>query len=140
MAKDSASLILSQNIRKYRKLKKITQAQLAQRIHKTVEMVCQLENGISSTKISTVNEIADVLGVEVYQLFLEAPLLTIEDLSSDLVEIMHELQDQNPEYVRAIRNLIKAPSRLIYGLPQLFLHNRLSSLLTEVNTAFLNVP
>ena len=102
-------MILSQNIRKYRKLKKITQAQLAQRIHKTVEMVCQLENGISSTKISTVNEIADVLGVEVYQVFLEPPLLTIEDLSSDLVEIMHELQDQNPEYVHAIRNLIKAP-------------------------------
>ena len=109
MTKDSASLILSQNIRKYRKMKKITQSELAKRIGKTVEMVCQLENGIASTKISTVNEIADVLGVEVYQLFLEAPLLTIEDLSPDLVEIMHELQDQNPEYVRAIRNLIKAP-------------------------------
>lgn len=109
MVKENTSLILSQNIRKYRKAKKITQAQLAEKIGKTVEMVCQLENGIASTKISTLNEIADVLGVEVYQLFLEAPLLTIEDLSPDLVEIMHELQDQNPEYVRAIRDLIKAP-------------------------------
>lgn len=109
MQKDSASLILSQNIRKYRKLKKMTQAELAKRIHKTVEMVCQLENAVAGTKISTVNEIADVLGVEVYQLFLDAPLLTIGDMSPDLVEIMHELQDQNPEYVRAICNLIKAP-------------------------------
>lgn len=109
MTKDNATLILSQNIRKFRKAKKITQAQLAKHINKTVEMVCQLENGISSTKISTLNEIADVLGVEVYQLFLEAPLLTIEDLSPDLVEIMRELQDQNDDYVRAVLQLVKAP-------------------------------
>ncbi|MGN1063571.1 MAG: helix-turn-helix domain-containing protein [Alphaproteobacteria bacterium] len=109
MTKDNATFILSQNIRKFRKAKKMTQAELAKRINKTVEMVCQLENGVSGTKISTLSEIAEVLGVEVYQLFLEAPLLTIEDLSPELVEIMQELQDQNELFVRALLQLVKAP-------------------------------
>lgn len=109
MNKDNTSLILSKNIKKYRKNKRMTQGDLAKKIGKSVEMVCQLENGLSGTKLSTLLEIADVLGVEVYQLFLDAPLLTIEDLSTDLVEIMYELQDQNADYVRAIRDLVKAP-------------------------------
>ena len=107
MNKDDINLILSRNIKKYRKVKKMTQADLAKRIGKTVEMICQLEKGSCGTKISTLIEIADALGVEVYQLFLDAPLLTIDDLSLDLVEIMHELQDQNDLYVRAVLNLIK---------------------------------
>lgn len=109
MSKDDVNLILSKNVKKYRKAKKMTQADLAKRIGKTVEMICQLEKGSCGTKISTLIEIADALGVEVYQLFLDAPLLTIDDLSLDLVEIMHELQDQNDTYVRAIRDLVKAP-------------------------------
>lgn len=109
MNKDSVYLILSKNIKKYRKAKKMTQGDLAKKIGKSVEMICQLENGLSGTKLSTLLEIADELNIEVYQLFLDAPLLTIEDLSTDLVEIMHELQDQNDTYVRAVLNLIKAP-------------------------------
>ena len=92
-------------------LQKLTvrEQQSSLKIGKSVEMICQLENGLSGTKLSTLLEIADELNIEVYQLFLDAPLLTIEDLSTDLVEIMHELQDQNDTYVRAVLNLVKAP-------------------------------
>lgn len=109
MIKNDAVSILSKNIRKMRKSKKMTQAMLAERINKTVEMVCQLENGVSSTKITTLNDIADVFGVEVYQLFMETPLLAVNEFSPEMTEVLHELQDQNTPFVKAVLGLLKTP-------------------------------
>lgn len=108
MIKNDAVSIVSKNIRKMRKSRKMTQAQLAERINKTVEMVCQLENGVSSTKISTLNDIADVFDVEVYQFFMDTPLLAVNDFSPAMTEVLQELQDANEEFVKAILGVLKA--------------------------------
>ncbi|MBQ7413200.1 MAG: helix-turn-helix transcriptional regulator, partial [Alphaproteobacteria bacterium] len=71
MTKNHSLLILSQNIKRLRKERGLTQSQLAEKINKTVEMVCQLENCMVSTKLSTLDDIADVLDVPVYQLFMD---------------------------------------------------------------------
>ncbi len=109
MVKNESMRILSRNIRRYRKAKGYTQAVLAEKIDKTVEMVCQLENGMVSTKISTLDKIADVLEVEAYQLFMDKNALRIDEFSPELTDLLLELQDQTPEYIKAVAHLIKTP-------------------------------
>lgn len=107
MRKNNSLLILSQNIRRLRKEHGLTQAQLAERIDKTVEMVCQLENGLVSTKISTLDSIADVLGVDVYQLFMDREALLYDRFTPELTDLFLDLQDQSPEYVKSLTHFLK---------------------------------
>lgn len=107
MRKNKSLLILSQNIRRLRKEKGLTQAQLAEKIDKTVEMVCQLENGLVSTKISTLDAIADTLGVDVYQLFMDREALLYDRFTPELTDLFLDLQDQSPEYVKALTSFLK---------------------------------
>ena len=48
----------------------MTQAQLAERLGKTVEMISQIENNTSSTKLSTLSAMAEIFGIEPYQLLM----------------------------------------------------------------------
>lgn len=107
MIKNKSLLILSQNIRRLRKERGLTQANLAEKIEKTVEMVCQLENGMVSTKITTLDAIADVLGVDVYQLFMDRESLLYDRFSPELTDLFLELQDQSPEYIKALSCFLK---------------------------------
>ena len=107
MNKNKSLLILSQNIRRLRKEKGLTQARLADKIGKTVEMVCQLENGMVSTKISTLDLIADVLGVDVYQLFMDREALLYDRFTPELTDLFLDLQDQSPEYIKALALFLK---------------------------------
>lgn len=107
MTKKNSLLILSRNIRRLRKERRMTQAQLAEKINKTVEMVCQLENAMASTKISTLDEIATALGTDVYQLFMDRGILQYEQFSPELTDLFLNLQDQSPEYVSALNSFLK---------------------------------
>ena len=51
--KDDLRVTVAKNVKKYRKKMKMTQHDLAEQIGKTVEMVCQVENNIASTKLTT---------------------------------------------------------------------------------------
>ena len=108
MTTKNATAVLSKNIRKIRKAKKMTQAQLAKQINKTVEMVCQLESGVSSTKISTLNDIAYVLDVEVHQLFMDSNQANVKTFPGELGEIVSELQGKSPSYLQAVLTLVKS--------------------------------
>lgn len=99
--------IISQNIRRYRKKAKMTQAQLAKKINKTVEMVCQLENQMSSTKLSTLKSIADVFGIEVYQLCLPKHYIDYRLFTPELRKTIVELQNQPDEYSNDLVNLMQ---------------------------------
>lgn len=103
----NATAVLSKNIRKIRKAKKMTQAQLAKQINKTVEMVCQLEGGVSSTKISTLYDIAKVLDVDVHQLFMDSNQINAKNFPGELGEIVSELQSKSPDYLQAVLTLVK---------------------------------
>ncbi len=100
-------LIVAKNIKNYRKKKHMTQAQLAERIGKTVEMVCQLENNIASTKLSTLEAIANVFGIEPYQLLLPREYPDYEKFSPELTDLMLEIQEQPKEFIEAFTLLLK---------------------------------
>ncbi len=105
--KEDIRAIVAKNIKRCRKKSHMTQAQLAERIGKTVEMVCQLENNVASTKLSTLEAIANVFGLEPYQLTLPREYPDYERFSPELTDLMLELQDQPKEVLESLRTLLR---------------------------------
>ena len=103
---NESRFIVSRNIKMYRKKKGITQAELAQKIGKTVEMICQIENNVSGTKLATLDAIADALEIETYMLFLNRDRPNLENISPELLELLFELEDETPDFVNALRSFL----------------------------------
>lgn len=57
-------------MKELRKSRHLTQEQLAEKINRTVDTVSNIERGFSSTRITTAQEIAHILGVELSELFI----------------------------------------------------------------------
>jgi len=100
--------IVGRRVREFRKRKKLTQAQLAEKINKTVEMVCHLENGTASTKISTLYDICEALDFQPHQLFTNLYDFEADKMYPELVELFMELREMPPEAVHHILYAIRA--------------------------------
>jgi len=53
-----------------RHLRKITQAQLAEKVGVSVEFISLIERGINSPSFDTLEKLAEAMGVQVYELFM----------------------------------------------------------------------
>lgn len=106
--KDDLRVIVAKNVKKYRKKMKMTQHGLAERIGKTVEMVCQVENNIASTKLTTLEAMAKVFDIEPYQLLMPREYPDFESFSPELTDLMLEIQEQPKEFLIALTQLIKS--------------------------------
>ena len=102
------NFIISKNVKKYRKQKKLTQAQLAEKIDRTVEMVCQIENNMTGTKLSTLEKMADVFEIEPYQLLLSEEFPKYDQFSQELLDLLLILQQKNPTFLTALTSLLKS--------------------------------
>lgn len=91
--------VVAFNIKKYRKQAGMTQAVLAERIGKTVEMVCQLENNVAGTKLITLEQIARVIGVEPYRFLLRQAYPDYDQISPELTQLIVLLQKQPKEII-----------------------------------------
>lgn len=98
--------ILGKRIRQLRKERKWTQAELAEKIDKTTEMVCHLENGTASTKIKTLKIIADVFEVDITELFKEKDDFDMSSISGARLKLFEELEDADEETVELVAQLI----------------------------------
>ena len=103
---NESRFIVSRNIKMLRKKRGLTQSELAKKVDKTVEMICQIENNVAGTKLATLDLIADALGVETYMLFLNRDRPNLENISPDLLELMFDLEDETPEFVSALRSFL----------------------------------
>ncbi len=109
MMKESPRKILSYRIRSLRRAKGWTQADLADKINRSVEMVCHLECGTAATKLSTLQDIADALDVAFYELFLPADEPSLyQSFSPELVELIEELQEQDDAVISALLTLFRS--------------------------------
>jgi len=63
--------IVGGNIRKYRKLLKITQTELAVRLGTDLSQITRIETGKINTTVSTIYAIAEILQVEPFKFFVE---------------------------------------------------------------------
>lgn len=105
--KDELRVIVAKNVKKYRKKNKMTQLELAKQIGKTVEMVCQIENNIASTKLSTLETMAKVFNIEPYQLLMPREYPDFENYPPELTDLMLEIQEQPKEFLVALTQLIQ---------------------------------
>lgn len=104
---NESRFIISRNVKFYRKKRKLTQFQLAEKIGKTVEMVCQIENNVAGTKLATLDAIANALDIETYMLFLNKDRPSLENISPEILELIFDLEDETPEFIAALREFIR---------------------------------
>ena len=71
----TAKQILGHRVRQERKERGWTQTQLSEMINKTTEMVCHIENGSATTKLKTIDRLAEIFDIEPYKLFKKKILL-----------------------------------------------------------------
>jgi transcriptional regulator with XRE-family HTH domain len=74
-----------------RKHKKLTQEDLAEKIDRSVDTVSNVERGVSSTRIETAYRIAEVLGVDIYELFDVRPVDVADRERRQLIEKLIDL-------------------------------------------------
>ena len=66
---DEANLYLGKRVKYLRRLKNLTQAQLAEKVDLSVNYISQIETGIASPSFKTLLLLAQGLGVELKELF-----------------------------------------------------------------------
>lgn len=100
MTENQLREILSQNIKKYRK-GKFTQEQLAEEIGVSTQNINDIEGKRRWPRESTLIKIAEILKVEVYQLFIP----------QNSVEIKIEETDENMQIQKQIQNKLVSDFR-----------------------------
>ena len=96
-----------ERIRQLRLEKGLTQSQLAERINKTPEMLCRLENANGSTKISTLEKIAEALDVEIFELFTDRDDLKKITDKNGLLDLFLDLKEARSDTIKHIHALVK---------------------------------
>jgi len=84
MTEQDLKAILSQNIRRFRGYRKLTQADFAEKIDISIPFLSDIENGKKWVSPVTLVKIADALNIEVYELL--KPESIIPDNSVDVIE------------------------------------------------------
>ena len=97
---------LGKRLRELRRLRHLTQAQLAEKTGLSDNFIGAIERGIRSPKLKTLAKIAGVLGVEVDDLFKLKPALQ-GDRKKIIKRITHYLEDRDERELRLILELIE---------------------------------
>lgn len=62
---------MSNNVRKYRERKYLTQGELAEKVGVTIQTIGNIENGRNKPLVKTMRKLAEKLGVSIEELFPE---------------------------------------------------------------------
>lgn len=96
-------------VKYYRKLRGLTQAELAYSLNKTEETISNIERGINSTKFEVINDIAQVLSIDISELFYFAEDIRIKDQEKFglIKEVIKILNEKDKKYINGLLNLLK---------------------------------
>lgn len=92
MTEQELRAILSNNLKRYRNYRKMSQAELAEKLNISIPFLSDVENGRKWISPSTLVKFAETLGIEPHELFKpeEAPspaiMLTIGKWSDEVIE------------------------------------------------------
>ena len=96
MDKDAFAENFGKKIKKLRKSKGLSQEQLAEHINKTVDTISSIERGLSSPRLDTALDLAQVFGVPVHELFHVNELANTDRVKADLLDEINALLKQQP--------------------------------------------
>lgn len=87
---------LGRRISEIRKIKDITQEELAEKANLTVSYISKIETGKKNPTIATIEKIAQALGVDIYQLFvsLEPELMSNRTILEKIEELINILKER----------------------------------------------
>ncbi len=88
---DTFKRLFGQRVQTFRRRRQLTQEDLAERIGRSVDMVSNVERGVSSTRIETAFRIAEILGVGLPELFDVGPAVGMERERRELIDRLVEL-------------------------------------------------
>ena len=88
------SKLLGKRIKELRKLRNLTQAQLAESIGMETTNLCKLENGGQLPKEENIEKIASILDVEYRELFDFGHIKTKEQLQNELIATIKNAQEK----------------------------------------------
>jgi DNA-binding XRE family transcriptional regulator len=107
MGKKSSQTRIGQRIQQLRKDKKLSQAMLAELIDKSTETISHIEREIFLPRLETAQEIANVLDVHLYELFIHE-FAEVEKVRIKLVhEIVKLLKDQPTDLLKTTLDQVK---------------------------------
>jgi transcriptional regulator with XRE-family HTH domain len=105
--------LFGRKVQALREQRGLTQEQLAERIERTVDTVGNIERGANSTRLETVARIADVLGLELAELFeLDEADLAGRARRRQAANLARELAEQDDETFDTIRQMVELALRL----------------------------
>jgi len=113
--KELKEIVLT-NIKRYRDLRKWTQAQLAEKLDISVNFVSDVENGKKWISVATMVKLASILNIEPYELFKPAdiPQPGVSELfdryNDEVVQTVNDSLKQVYNYYQA--NLSENPQKL----------------------------
>jgi transcriptional regulator with XRE-family HTH domain len=111
MSEQDLKYILSINIKKYRRYRKLSQAELAEKVDISIPFLSDIENGKKWVSPYTLRKIANALNIEAYELLKPEKIMPddsaniLETYTSDIythfAQILYELRDN---YISALQD------------------------------------
>jgi transcriptional regulator with XRE-family HTH domain len=106
MAQTNIKKQFGNNVKYYRKLRKITQFDFSEMIGKSEETISNIERGIPSTGIELIEQIAEVLDVKIEQLFnkeiIEIHSNTDIKRNTHIDEIVGKLEQKDEKFLKGL--------------------------------------
>lgn len=99
--------LIGERVKYYRKLKGLTQEQLAEVMDFNTKSISLLENGHNYIALNKVPKLCSTLDIEPYNLFIfDKRSIKTENVQNDIVELLHTMD----------KNKLKLAYRLLYEL------------------------
>jgi len=109
MTEKDLRTVLSQNIRRFRSYRNLSQAEFAEKIDISVPFLSDIENGKKWGSPATLVKIADALNIEVYELFKPENIIPdndvniLEKYTADIYRIFGDtLKNVRRSYIKQI--------------------------------------
>ena len=97
---------LGQRVKLLRELRSLTQEQLAEQVETTSQYVSSLERGLQNVTLSTLEKLANALGVEIFSLF-SFDSKDIRITKQSLKKLIDDVDDKKIEVIgQIVRTLI----------------------------------
>jgi len=111
MTEKDLRAVLSQNIRRFRGYRKLSQADFAEKIDISIPFLSDIENGKKWVSPTTLVKMADALNIETYELLKPETVIPdnavniIEKYTADIYRIFGDtLNDIQRNYIKQIKN------------------------------------
>jgi transcriptional regulator with XRE-family HTH domain len=111
LTKKDLRAILSQNIRKFRGYRKLSQADFAEKIDISIPFLSDSENGKKWVSPTTLVKMADAFNIEVYELLKHETIIPdnavniLEKYTADIYQIFGDtLNNIQHKYIKQIKN------------------------------------